>query len=256
VLEQIDALNAAQANRAKQEGVLKEAYDTLNECEGLVGFAEKEVARLEKELQQAKVSLADHKEAVKEQKDDIAAQTKALENLPDRSEELAPLREQIATAEHTNSKVRDNQSYDRLAKDVKASRGQWQELTDRLKEIAEERAAAVADAEWPIEGMTLEEDGLLWNGLPFAQASTSQKIMASVNVGMRLNPKLRLLVCEHGSDLDATTIDALDEVLKENQFQCVVEIVTRSKEDEERCAVVIADGEVVGAESPDTDDKD
>jgi hypothetical protein len=72
--------------------------------------------------------------------------------------------------------------------------------------------------------------------------------MASVKVGMALNPKLRLLVCQHGSDLDNATLDALAKVVEENKFQFICEVVTRTKEDEERCAVVIADGEVVGAE--------
>jgi len=103
--------------------------------------------------------------------------------------------------------------------------------------------------------MELNEDGLVWNNLPFEQASTSQRIMASVAVGMRLNPELRLLVCEHGSDLDVDTLDALDAVLKEHQFQMICEVVTRSKEDEERCAVVIADGEVVGATKAQDDDE-
>jgi hypothetical protein len=119
----------------------------------------------------------------------------------------------------------------------------------------EERAEAVANAKWPIKGMELTEDGLLLNGLPFEQASTSKRIMASVAVGMALNPKLRLLVCQHGSDLDNETLNALDAVVKENKFQLLLELVTRSKEDEERCAVVIADGEVVGAtKAPDTDE--
>ena len=69
------------------------------------------------------------------------------------------------------------------------------------------------------------------------------------------------LVSEHGSDLDNETLDALAKVVEEHQFQLLIELVTRSKEDEERCAVIIADGEVVGAtkaqdtdESSDTDE--
>lgn len=257
VLEQIDAINVAQADRAKQEQVSRDAETTLGACERLVADAENEVVRLEYELREAKERLVNNKKAVVEQQKVFAAQVKVLESFPDRSGELAPLREQIASAEDTNRKVRENQAYDKLAKEVKDFRGQYQALTDRLKEIAEERADEVASADWPIEGMELQEDGLVWNGLPFEQASTSQRIMASVAIGMRLNPELKLLVCEHGSDLDADTLDALDKVLKEQDFQCIVEIVTRTKEDEERCAVVIADGEVVGAaKAPDTEEDD
>jgi len=185
----------------------------------------------------------------------------AINALPDPSVEIAAVKEKIAQADSTNRKVRENAAREKLEKELKKSRGEYQKLTDRLTEIQEERAEAVAKAEWPMPGMELTEDGLLMNGLPFEQASTSQRIMASVKVGMALNPKLRLLVCQHGSDLDNETLDALAKVVEEQQFQLLIELVTRSKEDEERCAVIIADGEVVGAtkaqdtdESSDTDE--
>jgi len=255
VLDQIDAINTAQSARAKQEDAIETAEKTLVAWKEDTEDTEAEVARLEEQLQLAKAMLETHKKSVKEQEKVFAAQVKALADFPDRSDELAPLREQIANAESTNRKVRENIAYDKLAKEVKASREQWQELSVRLTEIAEERAQEVANADWPIPGMELQEDGLVWNGLPFEQASTSQRIMASVAVGMRLNPELRLLVCEHGSDLDVDTLAALDAILKENDFQLICEVVTRSKEDEERCAVVIADGEVVGATKvPDTEE--
>lgn len=179
---------------------------------------------------------------IKEKEKQIQSEKERLGGLPDRTDDLKAIKEKIAQADEINAKVRENVAYDALAKQVKDSRGQYQKLTDRLEEIDQERAKEVADADWPIEGMSLEEDGLLWNGLPFEQASTSQKIMASVNVGMRLNPKLKLLVCEHGSDLDTETLDALEKVCQEQDFQLLIEIVTRTEADEDRCAVVIENG--------------
>lgn len=164
----------------------------------------------------------------------------------DRSQEMADLRDRVASADETNSMVRSNKEHSRLSSDVKRHRKHYQEMTDRIAAIDEEKAEAIAAAPWPVKGMELLEDGLLLDGLPFEQASTSQRIMASVKVGMSLNPKLRLLVCEHGSDLDCDTIDALDDILKKEDFQMLVELVTRSKEDEERCAVVISNGQVAG----------
>lgn len=208
-----------------------------------------QIAELQKKLNETREQIAVAEKAEKEAR-------KHLAKLADRTADIEAVKGRIAKADETNRKVRENQAYDKLATEVKASRGQWQSLTDRLKEIAEERAEEVANADWPIEGMELQEDGLIWNGLPFEQASTSQRIMASVAVGMRLNPELKLLVCEHGSDLDMDTLGALDAVLKQHDFQMVCEVVTRSKEDEERCAVVIADGEVVGAMKPSGPDEE
>ncbi len=219
------------------------AEDLKNRKEDLTLTADKLVKQIA-DLQKQLVDVTNQIGVVKKAESEAS---KKLEELPDRTPDIAAIKDKIAKADDTNRKVRENQAYDKLDKEVKAFRVDYQKLNDRLEKIKQERAEAVAKAKWPIDGMEMNEDGLLMNGLPFEQASTSQRIMASVAVGMALNPKLRLLVCQHGSDLDNATLDALEKVVKEKDFQLICEVVTRSKEDEERCAVVIADGEVVGA---------
>lgn len=264
VVDLMAELEKLQGESKTQDGIRKLAEDLRVKKSDLVEDGEiilKEISILEDLLKKNREKL----EKVKEQ---AAAAEKAekevdarVAKMPDLAPDIAAVKDKIAKADETNRKVRENAACETLEKELKKSRGDYQKLTDRLTEIQEERAEAVSQAKWPMPGMELTEDGLLMNGLPFEQASTSQRIMASVKVGMALNPKLRLLVCQHGSDLDNETLDALDEVVRTSDFQCLVEIVTRSKEDEERCAVIIADGEVVGAtkaqdtdESSDTDE--
>lgn len=201
----------------------------------------KEIAALNENLEKIKEQIGAAAEGEKNAR-------KKLDSLQDPAADIAAVKTKITKADEINSKVRANVEYSKLESSLKKSRGEYQKHTDRLKAIQEERAEAVANAKWPMSGMSLTEDGLLMDGIPFEQACTSQRIMASVKVGMALNPKLRLLVCQHGSDLDNATLDALAKVVEENKFQFICEVVTRTMEDEERCAVVIADGEVVGAE--------
>lgn len=248
LMTELEKLQAENKLRASALALVEDLGDEQTKLTKHVSELTEQIAALQRTLESTKEKI---KAAETGQKN---AQKK-LEQQPDRTPDIAAVKEKIATADETNRKIRTNKEIDRLEKEVNASRGEWQKLTDQLEKIKDERAETVANAKWPIKGMTLTEDGLLMDGLPFEQASTSQRIMASVAVGMALNPKLRLLVCQHGSDLDSATLDALDAVVKENKFQCIVELVTRSKEDEERCAVVISDGEVVGAEkSPDTEE--
>jgi hypothetical protein len=112
-----------------------------------------------------------------------------------------------------------------------------------MKQIEERQAEAIRAAKFPVDGMSFDDEGVLLNGLPFEQASKRERIMASFRVGMALNPKLRLLVCQDGGDLDEDAIAALDQLLKEHKFQAIVELVTRGSDDE-LCQVVIRDGEV------------
>ena len=227
------AMESAEAECKAKRGLEADLADLKQIQEDGTG----ELATLQEKIKEIKKEL-------KERSKSIDAKEKELESTPDCDEQLKDIKTLLANASEVNEKVRDNVAYDELAGMVKASRDEYRRMTDRIADIDDERAEAVASANWPIEGMSLGPDGVIWDGLPFEQASTSQRILASVAVGMQLNPALRLLVCEHGSDLDADTLKALDKVLVENDFQMVIELVTRSKEDEGRCAVVIENGEV------------
>ena len=246
LMEELDSLDHQAKDRGEKKHLLEVATEERDELD-------EDIAKLQEALKKAM--------AQRDAKDELIVELKEqFEATEDVTDKMSAIRERIAQADEMNRKVRENAEHARLSKVVKESRASYQKMSDRLKEIAEERAEEVANAKWPVEGMELQEDGLLMNGLPFEQASTSQRIMASVKVGMALNPKLRLLVCEHGSDLDGDTLDTLEAVLKEHDFQMIVELVTRTDADEDRCAVVIADGRVVKEDGeevvPDEDEED
>lgn len=247
LMAELDKLAEENKSRASMQKLANDASQLHAELTQQCDVLTAKIAELQQQLVETTNSMGAAKKAAEE------ARSKA-EKMTDRAPDIAAVKDKIAKADDLNRKFRENAAREKLEAEVKASRGEYQKLTDKLKDIHDARAEAVAKAKWPMKGMELTEDGLLMDGLPFEQASTSQRIMASVKVGMALNPKLRLLVCQHGSDLDNDTLDALDKAAKEHDFQLLVELVTRSKEDEERCAVVISDGEVVGAKkAPDTD---
>ena len=118
-------------------------------------------------------------------------------------------------------------------------------MSDRLNQIKNEKHAAIAEASLPVDGLQLTEDGVLLNGLPFSQASTMQRIMASTRIAMAANPKLRLLVCKHGSELDIKALQALEELCRAEKFQMLVEICTRSTADRDVCSLILDGGEAV-----------
>jgi hypothetical protein len=251
-LEKLGEENRSRAEVAKLANELKlHQSDLVEEGEIIL----KEIAALEDKIKAKRLELDKTKEQIEASAKGEKSSREKLSKMTDRTPDIAAVKQKIAKADELNSKLRDNQAYEKLEKEHKEAQADWQKITDRLNLIKEQRTEAVANAKWRIEGMELTEDGLLLNGIPLDQCSTKERIMASVAVGMELNPKLRLLVCQHGSALDNATLDSLDAIVKEKQFQLLLEIVTRSKEDEERCAVVISDGEVVGAEkAADVDD--
>ena len=111
-----------------------------------------------------------------------------------------------------------------------------------IREIDNKKKKALAEAPWPLPGLSLADGEVMLNGLPFKQASKAQRVIASFKIGMAMNPKFKLLVCEDGNDLDMETMKALEELLYDSDYQALVEFVTRHPEDESMCKVVLQEG--------------
>lgn len=159
-------------------------------------------------------------------------------------QDTAEIRKQIGNAEANNAKARENAKRQDIFNRWKELDTKSADLTKQMDAIEAANKKKLLEAEFPVEGMALDKEGILLNGLPFSQASTAERIKASVRIGMALNPTLRLMVSQDGGALDDETIKALDEILAEGDFQMIVEMPTRSAFDEDLCSVVIRDGKV------------
>lgn len=239
LVAELDFRQAVNAGNRRKRAELAGLNDSVSDCNVEIAEIEMEIKRLTKKLDgkkdDLKVLFRQHADAVK-----------AVESLVDEDEN--EVREQIKQSGTLNAKVRSNRQYKAKEAELEALEKQAETLTRQMDEIREAEAKALKEASWPIEGLSMDDDGVIYQGLPFEQASRAIRTIASVRIGMALNPKLRLLVCEKGGDLDLDTLDALEKVLEDNDFQMIVEMATRTKEDEDLCAVVISGGAV---KSPD-----
>ena len=159
-------------------------------------------------------------------------------------QDVDSIRTEIKEAGATNKKIAENANT-KAAKEREAElKRASEQLSEKIKAISDDQHKRLQEADWPVDGLSIDGAGVLFDGLPFEQASSMRRTLVSAEIGMALNPKLRLLVCQGGGDLDNAALDALARLCHERDFQMVVEIVTRSKDDEDRCAVVIENGKV------------
>lgn len=230
---------AIDAEIEKQKSLVKD-FEFANKTESdLVD----EVKRLEDQLARTKADLktaaATTVAAAKAAKD----QDKVVAKLGEK-QSIDAITEEIKNASDLNLKLADNKRKEEAGKALDSLRKESEALTNQMKALAESQDKKLKEASWPVPGMSVDEEGVLLDGLPIENACTRDRTIISAKVGMSLNPKLRLFICERGGDLDKETLAALEETLKENDFQMLLELVTRSEEDEELCSVIIKDGEV------------
>ena len=152
--------------------------------------------------------------------------------------EAGNLAEQIAEAEATNQKIRENAERERLAVLLKAKEAKSEALTKSIDEIDEGKAAQLASAKFPIEGLSFDETDIRYNDIPFSQISSAEKLRVSASIAMALNPELRIMLIRDASLLDDTSFALLETLAGKNDFQLWLEMVGRN----ERCSVIIKEG--------------
>lgn len=186
---------------------------------------EQDVCDLEKRLVAARADL-----------ETARATCATHQTLPD----VEGLRAQLAQTEDTNRRIRDNNALRQAATLRGRRQAEYAALTDRIEALDAEKAAALARASFPVDGLGFDEDGVTYQGVPFAQASSAEQIRVSLAMAMALNPRLRVIRILDGSLLDADNLALIREMAADRDYQVWVERVA----DGSGMGVVIEDGQV------------
>lgn len=238
-----DAILEHNANVATLKGHVDEKRGWLDRANAELAAAESGVRAAEEALRLARETLATANE--QSSAADSAFQDALAEWQRTEPRSTRAVDQQVASAEDTNRKVRENAARVVAEAEVSQLREQSQALTMKLQSIANWRAARIASAEFPVEEIGLADGGVSYNGIPFAQASAAEQMRASVAMGLAMNPQLRVLLVRDGSLLDEDALRMVAEMASEADAQVWLERVG----DGEEVQVVIEDGAVRGAAS-------
>lgn len=165
--------------------------------------------------------------------------------------DLSEVKKQISEAEETNRKHEKWKEKVQAEKSLEQKQKESQSLTDRLEAISEEKQKALDNAQFPIEGLSFDVNGIVYNGLPLDQASDAERLRVCLSIGLALNKKeqetnnkrLNLLMIRQGSLLDEKSLSIVDELATKFDAQVFVEIVGEEKKG--KCQIIFRDGEIV-----------
>ncbi len=194
--------------------------------------AEKRVEAARVELQRAEAALA----AINTLREDAAEELDDLKDI-----DIAPIQEQIANAEQLNRAFREEQERAKLGRAVTGLEKTVETLTEKIAAIDAQKAQALRDAQFPVPGLSFDEEGITFQNVPFAQASAAEQLKVSVAMGIAMNPRLKVLLIRDGSLLDSGSLATLAQMADESGCQVWIERVG----DGEEVSVLIEDGMVV-----------
>lgn len=169
--------------------------------------------------------------------------TKAKEHAaeaPD-PEPMDALQAEAKEANAINVRVLQRDAHAASLREVDGLRHESHTLTNKLDDLSRARIDYLRKLPMPIDGLTVTEAGPQWNGLPFEQASASERIRVAASIAMAHKPEIRILRVEDGPLLDEASMAALGDVVAANGYLALVERITDSGEG--RQVVHLVDGE-------------
>ena len=108
----------------------------------------------------------------------------------------------------------------------RAARDEMATVEADLKHLRELRELTIANARFPVEGLSVDGDTVIVGGLPFVQCSQAQRLMISIRLAMAMNPELRVMRITDGNSLDGATFNLLRDAVAEHDFQLWIERVS------------------------------
>jgi hypothetical protein len=259
--------NATLATRRERRTVAEESLKRLTaEAEVLRGGIDQQVAaashrldrraddlrmrikEFEDALAQAKIELAQHQEsaatelqAVRSQleqhvktreadRDELKSKIDSAEPLPAEIDvdELAAKLDRARTA---NDLYRRKERRDTHIKHAEAAKSEADALTAAIELVDKEKREAITAAAMPVKGLGFGANEILYNDLPFAQASDAVRLRVSVAIAASQDPELRILRIKEGSLLDKNGVKLLDEICEEHDMQAWLEVVMQGEDD-------------------------
>lgn len=196
--------------------------------------------RAQSAREQAEQRYAEAERALKAARMAEADGLAAFKRLPARVD-LDSIRARLDTVEQINVKVRQQRDRAAVAAELSDRKQDVAQHTAKLQLIEKQKQDGIAAAKLPVVGLSFDENGVTYNGVPFSQASDAEsKSEVAAALAIAANPKLRVMRIDNGEALDSASLKALTALAEANDYQVWISRVDESG----TVGFTIEDGEV------------
>lgn len=196
----------------------------------------KELQEQLEELQQNLSNSIEKKSAAIKAKAAVSKQ----EPINPTDEDIDKAKDGMILADEINVKVRAAHAYREATKKLDSLESLAKDMTTALEKINTAKHDQIVNAKYPLEGLTVDDEQVLYNDIPLSQLSSGEQIRVSTAVAMALNPKLRVICVREGSLLDEKGIRAIQALAADKDYQLWIEIVGKGE-----AGILIEAGEVL-----------
>lgn len=158
--------------------------------------------------------------------------------------DIDPLREKLAAVEDTNRAVRARAAYEDTAAELFRAESSHSAAQEAIDAIERRKAAGLAEAVFPVVGLSVDETGVTFDGIPFAQVNSAMRRRVAFAIATAGDPKLRLVIVKDGDLLDSDSLTAIRELADERGYTVLVE---RDRDESREIGFTVVDGALAEA---------
>lgn len=238
LLAERQKLEVQQQDNERKRFELRQAEQTEQMHDSSVAAAQRRVDELKKELAEAEATVQEITDQRSKARDKVVSLQYA-KNLTD--PDFTEIDEQLANASAVNSKHESNQRRAATENALTQQDAVVEQVEHDIQKVRDEKKQRIAAVDMPIDGLSFDENGVTYQGIPFAQVNEADQMAVVVSIVLAMRKEIRLILMRHGSLLDKQAMDRLGHLLDANDAQALVEVVS---DDLDGDGIVIHDGQV------------
>ncbi len=232
-----DAMSVNAKNRAIRDNIGLERA-RLDGFQRLVVQRTERVAELERMLAEARQQLTNAITDTSSAKAAISDAEKTASTLVD--EDVESVKRQMVQIDTINAKVRQNMEKKRAEDEASDLRVQYGNLSDRIEEIRKQRIDMLSGVKMPMDGLTIEDGLLIFNGQKWDGMSSSDQLIVGASICASIKPSCGFVLLDGLERLDKGKLGDFAGWLVDHKLQGIGTRVS----DGDECTVVIEDGEI------------
>jgi energy-coupling factor transporter ATP-binding protein EcfA2 len=176
--------------------------------------AEATVARLTDELDAARTYL------VRAQDSEVEVYAKVKAAVLVDTDEIT---ERLSSVEATNAKVRAQAARRTIAAKLAGVQAFEAELTAKIDAIDAQKTAGLKAAKFPVDGLGIDDVGIVYNGIPFKQVNSAVQDTIAFDLATSGTPDLRVVVMKSGDRLDSARLDGIRKIAEARNYLVFME---------------------------------
>ena len=220
---------------------LSDKYDEATELNNKINILNNRIVENDRDIEESKDKIKSLESCIKG-----ASEANIKYNLfltKNKTIDTAHIKDEIADAYAINKQIEASKR--NFIADMKQQKAQkeYEKDTEELKSIEDNKSKALANSKMKIKGLSIDDLGVLYNGIPFTQISSSEQIKICMEIGIALKPEFKCIFLRNYTLLDADSKRVVDELSLKYGYQVICEQVVNKKK--EGVGFYLEEGEIV-----------